>query len=105
MKLITVRIKSDDEGMIEYSPDRILGTEEKLAKLDMEVLGQPSTDSVMWTYENTDVLIPAGKVYEVEIDQDGATEEYYCDMHFGEGVMFGYVDLRDWVILDTYYQI
>lgn len=102
---MNVRIKADNrdqqwffERMIEYTPPRISGTEEQLAELGIEILGQPSLDSG-WTYEFTDVRIPADKIYEVEIDQEGASEDYYCDMFFAGGVTFAYVDLRDWEIM------
>lgn len=82
------------------TPDRVLGTKDQLTELGMRPTAPPSDTSVMWTYEETPILIPLGQVFDVDFKV--ADDEEYGDLHFENGVIFGYVDakLEDWTVVE-----
>ena len=66
----------------------------------MEIVGPFSSDSMMWTHENVDVVLKSddwktawmrgGVVYEHELDD----EDEYTDLSLPCGSLIGYVDVR-----------
>ena len=88
-----MKIRFNDD----FQPERIWGKEEDLKALGITPLGDKSKDSVMWTHENVDCEFETREFENVELLDK---EEECCDVGIDGKVLFGYVEVSDFEVLE-----